>query len=88
MTLEIECVWQTEETKKLEAAGMPVKPEMYEHRTITFFRIDAVSPYDFDTDYSYTKIHVGNDCWIAPYSYDVVLALIEKAKRKAGESVD
>lgn len=80
--LDIEILWHTDETKKLENSGVDVDPSELERKTITFYRVDVISPYKWDDDNMFCKITAGGETWITPYEYEVVRSMIIEAKRR------
>lgn len=76
--LEIEVVWHTDETRKLSEAGMDFDIDDCTWKTMTFYHISLIQPYDFDDKHTnMCKIHTNNDYWIVPYSYEQVKQMIE-----------
>lgn len=73
---DIEVLWHTDETKALDNAGVDVKSEDLERRTITFYNIDAISPYKWDDDNMFCKINAGGETWIAAYDYECVKQML------------
>lgn len=80
MELEIEVLWHTEETRKLDDAGIDFNIDEVIWKTITFYTIDVISPNLWDKTHSFCNIHAAGDKWIAPYTYEHVKQMIAKAK--------
>lgn len=76
--LEIEVLWHTDETRKLSEAGIDWSVDDCTWKTMTFYQISAIQPYDFDDNHTdMCKIFSNNDYWIVPYTYDHVKKMIE-----------
>jgi hypothetical protein len=76
--IEIEVLWHTDETRQLADLELNFEAAKLEHRKMTFYNIDAISPNHWDEENDFTNIHSSGDKWIAPYSYNFVKKLIEK----------
>jgi hypothetical protein len=77
--LEIEVVWHTDETRIKCEAGLPWDMDDCTWKTMTFYTISAIEPYDFDDlNKNICKIHSNNDYWIIPFSYEEVKKMIEQ----------
>jgi hypothetical protein len=68
---EIEVLWHTDETRPLDELGIDFDFADCEHRLMTFYRIDAISP-NLGDGKDYCNIHSGGDKWISPNSYNFV----------------
>lgn len=75
--LEIEIIWHTDETRKLSDAGMEYDVEDCIHKTVTFYHIDLISPYEWDLAHNFCKIHSCGEYWISPFTYEQVKGLID-----------
>lgn len=83
MELEIEVLWHTDETRKLNDAGMEFDPEDLERKTVTFYHIDAIAPDEWKFNghrHEFAKIHAGGEIWISAYDYDTTKRMIGVAK--------
>jgi len=65
---EIAVLWNTDSTKALQDAELDIDVEMYEHRVMMFYRIEAISP-NLSYGKEYTNIHIAGDSFICPISY-------------------
>jgi hypothetical protein len=84
MELEIEVLWHTDETRKLNDAGMEFDPEELERRTVTFYHIDAIAPDKWKwegTEHEFAKIHAGGEVWMSAYDYESTKQIIAAARR-------
>lgn len=82
MELEIEVLWHTDETRARDEMGQDYDVKKLEHRTITFYRIDAISPNMWDDENEFCNIHSGGEKWISPFTYEQVKELITKNKQQ------
>jgi hypothetical protein len=78
MPLEIECLWHSDKTKPLADAGLDFKLEDVEYKTMTFYHINAIMPYEWEKGHDFCKILTNSDYWIVPYTYEEVKAMVEK----------
>jgi hypothetical protein len=76
--LEIEVLWHSNSTKPLSDAGVDFDYDELETKTMTFYIISAIIPYDWDDQHKgLCKILSNDDYWITPYSYETVKSMIE-----------
>ena len=85
MELDIEVLWHTDETKVLSNSGVEYNVDDLERKTITFYRIDVISPYKWDDNNMFCKINAGGEEWIAAYEYETVKVMIATHRRLIGE---
>lgn len=74
--LEIEVLWHTDSTRQFEEANLDYNPDDLEHRTMTFYNIDAISPNHWDGEHHFCNIYSGGERWISPYTYSQVKEMI------------
>lgn len=72
--LELEVLYDTDETTLLEEIGIPIDIESYKRKKQTFYKIDSIAPH-FSND-NLAKIYVTGDHWITPMSYESLKKLI------------
>lgn len=67
--LVIDCLFHTAETEAKKAAGLSWEFQDLDIDTVTFYRIDAVTPDEFDRNnpQDFTTIIVGGEQFCAPY---------------------
>lgn len=80
MELEIEVLWHSDKTKKLDEAGIDFDIDEVEWKTMTFYNIDAISPNLWDDTHTFCNIYAGGEKWIACYTYEGVKDMIAAAK--------
>lgn len=84
MELEIEVLWHSDETRKLNEAGMEFDPNELERKTITFYHIDAIAPDIWKwkgVTHEFAKITAGGEVWISAYNYEETKQIIAAARR-------
>jgi len=80
MELEIEMLWHTDETRKLDELDQTYDVKLLENRTMTFYNVDAIAPNLWDKTHSFCSIWSGGEKWISPYTYEQVKEMIKTAK--------
>lgn len=76
MILKLEIFFNTEETSTLRNVGVDYTLRHCTKREMTFYNVNAISPYVDDDGEEYCTIHANGDEFIANASYGVVSNLI------------
>jgi hypothetical protein len=77
--LEIDILYDTDETKMLEDIGLPVDVDSFDRRKVTFYKISAIIPYY--TDNKMTKILSDGEVFVVPMGYQELKLLIRQTFR-------
>lgn len=80
MELELECLWNNDETDIMNELGLPNNIEAYSTREVTFYRIDVISP-NLAFNIPFTDVTVGGDSWVCIDDYETVKNKIKKANQ-------
>ena len=79
MELELECLWNNDETDILNELGLQNRVENYSTREVTFYRIDAISP-NKAFDKPFCNVTTGGESWICVKDYKAVKLKISQCK--------
>jgi hypothetical protein len=74
--LEIDILYDTDETKLLEDIGLTVDVDSFDRRKATFYSISAIIPYY--TDNKMTKILSEGEIFVVPMGYEDLKLLIRE----------
>lgn len=80
--IEIPVLWHTDETRRFSDLDINYEVDDLEHRNVTFYRIDAVSPNKWDDKHTFCNIHSGGEKWISPMTYEEIKRLIKMETSK------
>lgn len=67
--IQISVLWHSDQSRALQDAELEIDDSLYEHRFVTIYRLDAISP-NRSYGKEYTNLHFSGDSMIAPISYD------------------
>lgn len=76
MEIEIEVFHHTEETQTFKEIGVDYDMSNCGLRPVTFYRIDAISPY-YENGKEFSSIHTNNSEYITPLTYTQLKARIK-----------
>lgn len=79
MEIELDILFNTEESRTLTDLGMNVSDEMLTTRKVTFYRIDTIEPSD---EKGYSNIIVGGEMYTTPMKYKDLKNLISEQTRR------
>ncbi len=85
MILELPIYHHTDGTRTLKGLGLDYQIEDCEIRPITFYHIDAISPY-IDNSKEYGSIHTNDSEYTCPLNYPSAILAVAAA-RQAGEKM-
>jgi len=77
MKIEIEIFYDNEQTDELIKLGIDVSDEMLDIRKVTFYRIDAIEHYNYNSK-NYSTINCSGVLYISPIPYKTLKKLIEE----------
>ena len=88
INLELDILWNTEQSKSLNMLGIDVSPDMLTTKKVTFYHISAIEENDAFDEHSFTTIHTGCDFFVCTLPYKKVKKLIGEQLRRTNDIHD
>ena len=83
--LELDILWNTEQSKDLHKLGIDVSPDMLTTKKVTFYYISAIEENDAFENYNFTTIYTESDFFISTLPYKKIKKLISEQLQRAND---